>query len=61
MTKPPKLEKLKTEPCTLEELQAALVQLIELHNGLNSDLRAMQNSGQILSKQDAFMNIRYGL
>lgn len=32
MTKAPKLKELKERPCTLEELQAALVKLIELHN-----------------------------
>lgn len=30
--KAPTLEELKTKPCTLEELQAALVNLIELYN-----------------------------
>jgi hypothetical protein len=30
--KTPKLSELKSRPCTLEELQAALVELIELYN-----------------------------
>lgn len=29
---PPKLSELKSRPCSLEELQAALVELIELYN-----------------------------
>ncbi len=29
---PPKLAELKTRPCSLEELQSALVNLIELYN-----------------------------
>jgi hypothetical protein len=35
MTKPvkaPELNELKSRPCTLEEIQAALVKLIELYN-----------------------------
>lgn len=43
----PKLLELKTRPCTLEEVQAALVQLIELHNKFcdetNTTLRNKQD------------------
>jgi hypothetical protein len=40
-TKVPKLKELQTRQCTLEELQAALVNLIELYNDQG---RAMQDA-----------------
>lgn len=49
----PKLETLKTTPCTLEELQAALVQLIEMHNALNKMIGDLISSGRIKSPEDA--------
>jgi len=60
-TKAPKLKILKTRPCALEELQAALVQLIELHNGMHNDINRMIESGRIRSSREALMNTSYGL
>jgi hypothetical protein len=57
----PSLEKLKTEQCSLEELQAAVVQIIELHNGLVSEIDRLKQSGRILDTQAARDNRRYGL
>jgi hypothetical protein len=59
-TKAPKLKTLKTRPCTLEELQAALVQLIELHNGMHDEINRMISSGRIRSSREALMNTPYG-
>lgn len=58
---PPTLEQLKSKECTPLELQAALVQLIELHNGLHSDINALIRGGRIRSTRDALMNTSYGL
>lgn len=63
----PKLSELKSRQCTPEELQAALIQLIELHNGMHNDINKMIEDGRIGSvrsrqtRQEAFENIRYGL
>jgi hypothetical protein len=51
--KSPKLKDLKERPCSLEELQAALIKLIELHNGMNAVINRMVSSGQIRSRRDA--------
>lgn len=59
--KAPKLKTLKSRACSVEELQASIVQLIELHNGLVKDIKAMQSRGQIMSRTEAIMNTRYGL
>lgn len=56
----PRLSELKTRPCSIEELQAALIQLIELHNGMH-DIIAMIARGRILSTKDAIMNTPYGI
>jgi len=52
-TKPPKLKKLKTEPCTLGELQAAIVHLIDLHNEMHNAINRMIASGRIRSSREA--------
>lgn len=39
----PKLAELKSRPCSLEELQAALVQLIELYNEQGEVMEAAIN------------------
>lgn len=57
----PKLEELKTRPCSLEELQAALVQIIELHNGMHNDINIMIAQGRIRSSREAIENMTYGL
>ena len=60
-TEAPSLEKLKTEQCTLEELQASLLLLIELHNNLSNRIQDFVASGQISSKKVAVVNKIYGL
>jgi hypothetical protein len=57
----PSLERLKNDECTLPELQAALVQLIELHNDLHASLNEMIDKGRIQSTKVATMNATYGL
>jgi hypothetical protein len=57
----PKLKELQTRECTLAELQAAMVQLIEMHNGLVADMNGMVNSGRIRSRKEAIMDTPYGL
>lgn len=57
----PSLSRLKNEECTLPELQAALVQLIELHNGLHERLNEMIDQGRIRSAKAAAMDATYGL
>ncbi len=57
----PSLNRLKNEECTLPELQAALVQLIELHNGLHASLSKMIGQGRIRSTKVAAMDATYGL
>ena len=57
----PSLERLKTEACTLPELQAAIVHLIEQHNGSVANVARMISNGQIRSKDEANENAVYGL
>ena len=57
----PSLEDLKTRVCSPSELQAAILHLIELHNGLNEKITAMERSGRIQSARDAYTNATYGL
>jgi hypothetical protein len=57
----PTLEELKSRPCSLEELQAALVQLIELHNGMHNDINGMIAEGRIRSRREALMDTPFGL
>ena len=57
----PKLEELTTRECTLPELQAAIVHLIKLHNGMNEALNEMISEGRIMSKKEVSMNATYGL
>lgn len=59
--KAPTLFELKTRPCSPEELQAALVQIIELHNKMHGAVNDMIGSGQIRSKMEVLMNTPYGL
>lgn len=47
--KAPNLKMLKKRPCTLEELQATLLKLAELHNGLNDWIKTLIASGRIKS------------
>ncbi len=51
--KPPKLEKLKTERCTPEEMQVAIVELAELHNKLVNSINEMISSSRIRSRKEA--------
>lgn len=55
----PKLSQLKTEDLTKEQLQAALVQLIELHNQLTADLNRLIASGAI--KRPNVMDMTFNL
>ncbi len=59
--KAPTLKELKERPCSSEELQATLVQLIEHHNALSRDLQAMADSGRIRSRNEVMMETPYGL
>jgi hypothetical protein len=52
-----KLKTLKTRSCTLPELQAALVHLIELHDGMNAEINRMISSGRIRSARDVERDI----
>jgi hypothetical protein len=55
----PKLAELESRPCSLEELQAALVQLIKLHNGMHEDINNMIRQGRIRSSAEANMDRPY--
>lgn len=57
----PLLEKLKTEPCSLEEIQYSLVKLIECHNTLVNEIAGMLERGQIRPARDALMSRRFTL
>lgn len=57
----PRLATLKKGPCTPEQLQAALIQVIELHNELVSELNDLMRSGRIRSSSEARANRVYGL
>lgn len=46
LPQPPKLAELKSRPCSLEELQAALVNLIELYNKQGEVMNAAINRKQ---------------
>lgn len=59
--KAPTLKELRTGPCTLEELQAAIVKLADHHNALVADVNRMIDSGQIQSSHEAVMSRAYGL
>lgn len=59
--KAPKLKELKDRECSLAELQAAMIELIEMHNGLVKDLNDMVNSGRIRSRHETIMSTPYGL
>lgn len=58
---PPTLKELKSRECTKTELQAALIQLIELHNGLDARITSLLDSGRIRSSNETLMNTPYGL
>lgn len=61
--KAPKLAELKSRQCSPEELQAALVQLIELHNEMHDHLNRLIESGRIhlRSQREVAMDTVYGL
>ena len=59
--KAPSLAELQTRPCSQEELQAALVQLIEVHNKLNARINELSSDGRIRSRNEVLMNTPYGL
>ncbi len=59
--KAPTLAELKSRPCTTEELQAALIQQIELYNHSMNALNEMIANGRIRSPQEALMNTAFGL
>lgn len=59
--KAPTLKELKTRECSLAEIQAALVYLIELHNGNVEDIDVMVSNGRIQTRREAIMNTPYGL
>ena len=46
LPKPPKLEELRSRPCTLEELQAAFVNLVDLYNEQGKVMEAAINRKQ---------------
>lgn len=48
----PKLQRLREELCTVEELQVTLVKLIDLHNVLVGEIAQMLERGQIHSAYD---------
>ncbi len=52
VTKAVSLAYLKKRTCTLEELQATLVKLCELHNGLNDWIKELIASGRIKSTRE---------
>lgn len=60
-TPAPALKKLKIEPCSIEEIQAAMVEIIELHNKLVSKISNLEDKGRILSSSDARNSQVYGL
>lgn len=51
--KAPTLSDLKSKPCTLEELQASLVQLIELHNAESKNLKEVIDDMQATIRRKA--------
>jgi hypothetical protein len=59
--KAPGLQDLRERQCSPEELQAALVQLIELHNSMHDEINKMILDGRIRSHHEASMNTIYGL
>lgn len=59
--KVPALKTLETRPCSPEELQAAIVKLIKLHNRLDAKIDRLISSGQIRSPGEVRMNTSYGL
>jgi hypothetical protein len=59
--KAPGLQDLRERQCSTEELQAALVQLIELHNSMHDKINKMILDGRIRSHHEASMNTVYGL
>lgn len=61
MPNAPKLAELKSRACSLKEIQAALVQLIELHNGMMADINKMIRDGRIRGYEEARNTREYGL
>lgn len=49
----PTLTELKTRVCSPEELQAALVKIIELHNQMEANINQMIQDGRIRSGREA--------
>jgi len=58
---PPSLKELKERQCSPEELQSALILLIEKHNQLEEKIYRMEKEGRIRSAQEVSMTRRYGL
>ena len=60
MSADPLLERLKTEQLTTEELQAALVKMLDLHIALSAKIYSLERSGRILGPEAAMKNFHYG-
>lgn len=59
--KAPSLETLKSKACSLQELQAAIVELIDLHNKLDARVTEYRRKGMIRSERESLMNTPYGI
>ena len=59
--KRPTLAELTSGPCSLDQLQAAIIELIRLHNQLDRKITAHENGGRIRSERETIMNTPYGL
>ena len=59
--KAPKLSDLKSRQCSPEELQLALIQVIELHNDMVAHINNLIRKGQIRSSFEVMLNTPYGL
>ena len=57
----PKLAEMRVTAMSIEQLQASLVQLIDLHNKLEASISAMLRNGQILSPSQASSKTVYGI
>jgi hypothetical protein len=57
----PKFADMHVAEMSKDQLQAALVQLIGLHNKLENAVHDMVRNGQILSPRQASSNTTYGL
>lgn len=57
----PSLKELRERPCSLEELQAALVKIIDLHNKREESIVNMIKSGRINSSSRAIENMEFNM